>query len=51
MLAFDEIWAADIPALRPIRLDLPRPSVIDERGPVYLMPMHRRGKGIEGTEE
>lgn len=68
MLAFDEVWPADLPALRPLRLNLRRSCGVisvasgigsgdnnddsgnsdTERGPVFLMPMHRKGKGIEG---
>lgn len=51
MLAFDEVWPSDIPVVRPIHLDLLRPCVVDERGPVHLMPMHRRGRGIEGRAD
>lgn len=80
MLAFDEVWPADLPALRPLRLELRRPCRTrvaaatdagrgpagrygdkgDGRGggrdggpegyggPVFLMPMHREGKGVQG---
>lgn len=71
MLAFDEVWPADLPALRPLRLNLRRScgAVSSHRhgkgtrrgggadadreggghgGPVFLMPMHREGKGVEG---
>jgi len=81
MMAFDEVWPADLPALRPLRLDLRRPCRTrvagaateagvgpagsarckgsgkgggrDDRpegygGPVFLMPMHREGKGVQG---
>lgn len=80
MLAFDEVWPADLPALRPLRLNLRRPCrtrvaaptgpglgpVGRDRGkgdgngggrdggpdgyggPVFLMPMHREGKGVQG---
>lgn len=51
MLAFDEIWPTDVPVLQPIHLDLPRPCVVDERGPVFLMPMHRRGRGIDARDD
>lgn len=80
MLAFDEVWPADLPALRPLRLDLRRscrgriaaateaglgPAARNGangdgkgggrggrpegyRGPVFLMPMHREGMGVQG---
>ncbi|CAM9389734.1 unnamed protein product [Scytosiphon promiscuus] len=77
MVAFDEVWPADLPDLRPLRLNLRRscgriparsrvrstgrntasgasPRGDDEGesfgGPVFLMPMHRQGRGIEGRE-
>lgn len=52
MLAFDEVWPVDLPALQPLQLRLPRPCTVDEElGPLFLMPMHRRGKGVAGRTE
>eukprot|EP00903_Cladosiphon_okamuranus_P016164 g14917.t1 len=75
MLAFDEVWPADLPALRPLRINLRRSCGAlprhgrhgkgkgqdrggvtgfegeGHRGPVFLMPMHREGKGVEGRED
>ena len=46
MLAFDDVWPADLPNLRPLRLNIPRPLIAagDDGQPVYLMPMHRQGR-------
>ncbi|CAN0003257.1 unnamed protein product [Ectocarpus fasciculatus] len=75
LLAFDEVWPADLPALRPLRLNLRRSCGAGRAnadvghsddnarngegqsgggrfgGPVFLMPMHRRGKGVQGRED
>ncbi|CAM9202600.1 unnamed protein product, partial [Choristocarpus tenellus] len=51
ILAFNEVWPVDIPALRPIHLNITRPCIKDQRGPVHLMPMHLHGAGIVGREE
>ena len=53
MLAFDDVWPADLLNLRPLRLDIPRPLAAAGDGePVYLMPMHRRRRGrVRGQEE
>lgn len=72
LMAFDEVWPADLPALRPLRLNLRRSCGAGRAnadvghsddnarngegqsgggrfgGPVFLMPMHRRGKGVQG---
>ncbi|CAN0358803.1 unnamed protein product [Ectocarpus sp. 12 AP-2014] len=75
LLAFDEVWPADLPALRPLRLNLRRSCGAGRAngdvghsddnarkgegqsgggrfgGPVFLMPMHQRGKGVQGRED
>eukprot|EP00904_Undaria_pinnatifida_P012538 jgi/Undpi1/8414/HiC_scaffold_25.g10882.m1 len=52
MLAFDDVWPADLPRLRPLRLTIPRPiAAADDGQPIYLMPMHRRGRGGRGAGE
>ncbi|CAM9243555.1 unnamed protein product, partial [Discosporangium mesarthrocarpum] len=50
MVAFDEVWPVDVPALRPICLHITRPCAKDARGNVHLMPMHLHGAGIAGRE-
>ncbi|CBJ32351.1 hypothetical protein Esi_0332_0008 [Ectocarpus siliculosus] len=75
LLAFDEVWPADLPALRPLQLNLRRSCGAGRAngdvghsdnnarkgegqsgggrfgGPVFLMPMHRKGKGVQGRED